>query len=217
MLLVPIKTVARNQLHCLVAAWRQDSLSLFCWHFFWRSSAGCCWAASPMEKLKFTLASWDSNRTGEMPQPFLREEAAVGCGLIHVPAEAADLDLLLLVLLIPSCSRSGACVGAVLRPGALPFPCSPMSKQLLSSPMCALCADRGGCGCSPGTPGHRDVAQGRRGGVPAVSPGTCRGGCRSWCVLRICGLLGFLCRPSGAVRAVILHFKSHDSSSIFQT
>lgn len=187
---------------------------------FWRSlgSAGCCWAASPMEKLKFTLASWDSNRTGEMPQPFLREEAAVGCGLIHVPAEAADLDLLLLVLLIPSCSRSGACVGAVLRPGALLFPCSTLPCQSNSSlPQCVLSADRGGCGCSPSTPGHRDVAQGRRGGVPAVSPGMCRGGCRSWCVLRICGLLGFLCRPSGAVCAVILHFKSHDSSSIFQT
>lgn len=36
-------------------------------------------------------------------------------------------------------------------------------------------------------------------------------------MLGICDLLGFLCRPSGAVHAVILHFKSHDSSSIFQT
>lgn len=55
------------------------------------------------------------------------------CGLFHVPAEAADLDLSLLVLLIHSCSRSGACVGAVLRPGALPFPCTTLPCQSNSS------------------------------------------------------------------------------------
>lgn len=87
---------------------------------------GLCW-------VKFTLASYDSNRKGEMPQHVLGEEAAVVCGLIHVPAEAADLDLSLLVLLIPSCSRSGACVGAVLRPGALPFPCTTLPCQSNSS------------------------------------------------------------------------------------
>lgn len=68
-----------------------------------------------------------------MPQHFLREEAEEVRGLIHVLAEATDLDLLLLFLLIPLPPRSGACAGAALRPGALQFLCSVILCQSSSS------------------------------------------------------------------------------------